>query len=117
MVGDVEVGEAADHAEDVLADGVCEVPGKSWLVNFYHGSKKHPSFLGRCLVPLTEPPPEHLFALLEAHGHHQQGDLNDVLPEEARLAGPCQRTEVAKILQEDDNKLDEKFLENGLKFG
>ena len=103
MVGDVEVGEAADHAEHVSADGVSEVLSKGGLVNFYHGSKKHPSFLGRCLVLLTEPPPEHLVALLEAHRHHQQGDLYNVLPQKARLTGPCQRIEVAKILQEDDN--------------
>ena len=125
MVGDVEEGEAGDHVEDVLADGLREVGAQGGLVHLDDRTQLGASPRCHCLVPLTHPPPatgktdngktadlpEHLMLPVEAHGGEDEGDLCDVLPQQAGLTRPSQGLEVLATLQKDDDQLNKKLLQ------
>ena len=129
MVGDVKEGEAGDHVEDVLADALGEVAAEGVLVHLNDRAELGASPRSHGLVSLAHPPPaagnthigkgaglpEHLLLPVEAHGGQDQRDLGDVLPEQPRLAGPCQCLEVLAALEKDDDQLDKKFLQQYLK--
>ena len=128
MVGDVKQGEAGDHVEDVLADALGEVGAQGRFVHLNDRSELCASPSCHRPVSLTHSPPaagnthmgkeaglpEHLLLPVEAHGGEDQRDLGDVLPEQPRLAGPCQCLEVLAALEKDDDQLDKKFLQQWL---
>lgn len=125
VVGDVEQGEAGDHVEDVLADALREVGAEGGLVHLDDRTQLGAAPRRHCLVPLAHPPPaagktdigktadlpEHLLLPMEAHGGEDEGDLRDVLPQQASLTRPSESLEVLATLEKDDDQLNKKLLQ------
>ena len=128
VVGDVEQGEAGDHVEDVLADALREVGAEGGLVHLDDRTQLGAAPRRHCLVPLAHPPPaagktdigktadlpEHLLLPVEAHGGEDEGDLRDVLPQQASLTRPSESLEVLATLEKDDDQLNKKLLQKTL---